>query len=394
MPASLSFFPVDNGDMTLAEFHDGTKLVIDVNIRLDADDPSCDECPDVAGDLRRRLKKDEKGRPYVDAFLLSHPDQDHCRGFVRHFHVGPLSEYADDKKPFEEKRIVIREIWSSPMVFRRACKTHTLCEDAKAFDREARRRVKVNREKNFQVEHGDRILILGEDQDGKSDDLKPILIKVDETISSIAGKATKAFSALLIGPLPFSNDVKEEEELGKNDSSVGINVRMFADSGDSTGSRFLTAGDAEVGIWEKQWKRRSKTPDQLTYDIMQTPHHCSWHTLSWDSWSELGEDAKVSKDARSALAQAEMGAFIVATSKAIEDDDDDPPCVRAKREYESILQPKKGVFMCTGEFPSKSNTATMTFTVTRDGIQPPTKTEASAKAAAGLGAAATPLPHG
>jgi hypothetical protein len=41
MPTTLTFFPVDNGDMTLIKFGDAasTTLLIDVNIRQDADDP-------------------------------------------------------------------------------------------------------------------------------------------------------------------------------------------------------------------------------------------------------------------------------------------------------------------------------------------------------------------
>src|SRR5204863_8177486 len=132
-------------------------------------------------------KRDQKGRPYVDAFLLSHPDKDHCRGLLRHFYFGPPSKYPDDKKPDAEKRIFVREIWSSPMIFRRASKEHTLCEDAVAFNSEAKRRVQVNRDREFHVGEGDRILVLGEDEDGKTDDLGPILIKVSETITQING---------------------------------------------------------------------------------------------------------------------------------------------------------------------------------------------------------------
>ena len=91
MPTTITFFPVDNGDMTLIKFGDldATTLLIDVNIRQDADDPD-GEARDVAKDLRERLKKDENGRPYVDAFLLSHPDQDHCRGLKRHFYLARI----------------------------------------------------------------------------------------------------------------------------------------------------------------------------------------------------------------------------------------------------------------------------------------------------------------
>jgi hypothetical protein len=63
-------------------------------------------------------------------------------------------------------------------------------------------------------------------------------------------------------------------------------------------------------------------------------HHTitSWHSLSYDSWSELGEDAEVSESARNALSQTRTGAVIIASSRPIEDDDNDPPSMRAKRD--------------------------------------------------------------
>jgi len=59
-----------------------------------------------------------------------------------------VKDYPDDKKPDNEKKILIGEIWSSPIVFRRASKEHTLCGDAGAFQKEAIRRVLLAREKN------------------------------------------------------------------------------------------------------------------------------------------------------------------------------------------------------------------------------------------------------
>ena len=95
------------------------------------------------------------------------PDQDHCRGIRNHFHLSAPADYADDEKPDNEKRITIGEMWSSPMVFRRASVEHKLCDDAKEFNKEAKRRVAVAREKNCSgIGDGDRILILGEDEDG------------------------------------------------------------------------------------------------------------------------------------------------------------------------------------------------------------------------------------
>jgi hypothetical protein len=395
MPTTLTFFPVDNGDMTLIKLGDtdATTLLIDVNIRQDADDPD-GEARDVAKDLRDRLKKDVNGRPYVDAFLLSHPDQDHCRGLTRHFHLGAPGEYPDDKKDYKDKKIVIREIWSSPIVFRRAGKTHTLCDDASAFNAEARRRVKLNRAKSFTVGDGDRILIMGEDIDGKTDDLGPILKKVDESFSTINGKQSAFFSAYLLAPLDAQDDEEEEECLVKNQSSVIMNITLAADAQTPDGAKFLTGGDAEVFIWNRQWQRHKDEPEVLEYDLLQTPHHCSWHSLSYDSWSEQGEKAKIDADARSALSQTRDGAIVVASCKPIADDDSDPPCIRAKREYAAIVKNAKGKFYCTGEYPDAKAVEPLVFTVTSQGVQPPSKKEVGAKAAAVLTSARTPMPHG
>ena len=86
--ASLSFFPVGNGDMTLVVTEGGFKILIGMNIRSDADDPDKD-MPDVAKELRDRLIRDSQDRLYVDVLLVSHPDEDHCRGLRKHFHLGP-----------------------------------------------------------------------------------------------------------------------------------------------------------------------------------------------------------------------------------------------------------------------------------------------------------------
>lgn len=396
MPTTITFFPVDNGDMTLVKFGDasGTTLLIDVNIRQDADDPDNDDCRDVAQDLRARLKKDAKGRPYVDAFLLSHPDQDHCRGLARHFYLGALADYPDDDADYADKKIVIRELWSSPIVFRRASKNHTLCDDAKAFNGEARRRVAANRKNNFNVEDGDRIKVLGKDIDGKTDDLTPICHEVNSVFSTIRGSASMFFSARLLGPFEPQDDEDKEELMAKNQSSVIINFTLAADSSTPKGANFLTGGDAEVYIWREQWARHKHEPYVFEYDLLQAPHHCSWHTLSEDSWSDKRREVKVDGDARKALSQANQGAFIVASSKPIVDDANDPPCIRAKEEYVDILSSKSGTFYCTGEYPKKSAVEPLEFTVGQWGLTPPAKKDGGAKAAGIIGAAKAPMPHG
>src|SRR5690606_20267858 len=137
------------------------------------------------------------------------------------------------------------------------------------------------------------------------------------------------------------DDDEEEEALSKNQSST---ILQFSLAGDQVGDRcrFLTGGDAEVAIWERLWQRHSWRSDWLSYDILQTPHHCSWHSLSHDSWSEMGGDAVGGEEARHALAQARDGAGVVARSKPIKDDDSGPRWIRAKREYVAIADGVNG----------------------------------------------------
>ena len=366
MAAKVTFFPVDNGDMTLIQLADADKtcLLIDCKIRSAADDPD-DGTPDVAKELRNRIKTDSNNRPYVDAMLLSHPDEDHCLGLETHFWLGRIADYSDDAKLQSEKRIIIRQLWSSPMVFRRASNDHALCPDAKAFNKEAKRRVAANLTQNFSVGDGDRIIIMGEDENGKTDNLGPVLIKSGERFSGINGQATDYLVSHILAPIGKQSDV-EEEMLSKNGSSVIINYDIKNSAYSSTTSRFLSGGDAGVDIWERLSDEFESS--DLEYDLLQAPHHCSWRSLSHDSWSDKGESAQVSQSARSALGQARNGAIIVSSSKPILDDKDDPPCIRAKREYRSILG-NSGIFKCTGEEPTTSKPAPLQFEATTSGFK-------------------------
>lgn len=386
MAAKVTFFPVDNGDMTLVELENGRQILMDINIRKPGDG-----IRDVAKDLRERLQKDAQGRPYVDAFLLSHPDQDHCRGLKEHFHLGPLSDYRMPKEG-ETGKIIIREMWSSPIVFRRAKRKaddHTLCEDAEAWATEARRRVNLFK-KNRYATSGDRIQILGEDEGGKTDDIPEILVKVREKITKLDGTTERAFEALLIAPKPKGTE-EEEETRSKNNSSVIINMAI-AHYGNLDACRLLTGGDAEVAIWERIWDDHKGSPKDLSYDLLETPHHCSWHSLSWDSWSKMGEKVQVSEKARKALGQARSGAYIIATSKVITDDDSDPPCIRAQREYKAIAKEVGGQFKNTAIHPSSADPVPMVFAIGAGGVSLESTQKASRTAATVLGS--QPVFHG
>lgn len=383
MTVKTHHFRVGNGDMTLVELESGRRVLIDINIRGAADDED-DDTPDVAGQLRDLLVRDGDGRLYVDAFLLTHPDADHVRGLVNHFHLGAPGDWveADDK-------ILIREMWSSPIIFRRACKkNHVLDKDAKAWAAEARRRVALFREQGA-PDPGDMILILGEDADGKTDDLEDILVKTGSRFGSVTGEEDGSFSALLLAPLPPSDDEDEEVVLSKNNSSVVVQLTLAA-SGKADAGVFLFGGDAEVEIWERIWDQYGDEPDDLAYDVLVAPHHCSWHSLSHDSWSQHGQNAQVSAKARKALGQPRSGAIVLASSCPVEDDDNDPPCIRAKREYVGILKPVGGEFRCVAD---GSGDEPFVFTINWAGPKP-RRLALGAGAAASTGIGTEALAHG
>lgn len=387
MKPELIFFPVGNGDMTLIKLESERTILIDTNIRV----PS-DEIRDVATDLRKSLKQDANGRPYVDVMVMSHPDTDHCRGFEEHFHAGPLDSYADSATP---KKIVIREMWSSPLVFRRAQTKHKLGPDAKAWNREAKRRVALFKSTRSTGSDGDRIVIMGEDRDGKTDDIQDIVAKVGATITRICGTMEPNFSALLLAPLKGSSE-EEENILSKNDSSIVMNYSIGAGT-NPTAVKFIDGGDAEVAIWDRLWDLHAKDATALQYNLLNAPHHCSWRSLSYDSWSDLGSAAKVSSSARKALGQALPGAIIVASSKEIKNDKDDPPCHRAKVEYQSIVNADtvKGEFWNTGTYPSAEQQEPMKFEVSAGGLKRVKFSVAvTAAASVGGGLGTAPLFHG
>ena len=383
MTASIVFFPVGNGDMTLVTLDNDQKLLIDLHVRKAADNDD-DDTPDVMADLRERLNRDGQGRLYVDGFLLSHPDKDHISGLETHFHLGPPEDWSKD-----DDKILIYEMWSSPVVFRRSSKSHTLCSDAKAWAKEARRRVALFRENGMIAGEGDRIQIMGEDEGGKTDDIVGIVVKANETVTKVNENSSGAFEGRLLAPLPQGDDEDTEELLAKNSSSVIIRFSIRG-GGIFDKCRFLSGGDAEVAIWERLWDDLGDdNADWLDYDILQAPHHCSWHSLSYDSRSEMGEDAKVCEAARNALGQIRKGAIVVASSKTIDPNDSDPPCDRAKREYISIVDDKNDRFICVADVWEDEERA-LEYEITASGITKTVKSAAKAATAAmGIGATAS-----
>ncbi|MCE5225856.1 MAG: hypothetical protein LLG05_08330, partial [Porphyromonadaceae bacterium] len=180
----VTFFPVGekNGGMILIRLNDKDKttILIDSSIGADKIAGYCD----VNQELRSRLPVDSEDRPYVDAFILTHRDQDHLQGIQTHFHLGSPENYPEQKKN-EDKKIFIRELWSSHNFWEPASTEYVLCDDAKAFNKEMKRRVSLF-EVNLTIQaEGNRAIIVGKDPDGKTDRLGDINFNVSDTFTLI-----------------------------------------------------------------------------------------------------------------------------------------------------------------------------------------------------------------
>lgn len=379
MTAKIVHFRVGNGDMTLVTLADGKAILIDCCLCDDADGSRNGN--DGIEQLLARLPRDDAGRPYVDVMILTHPDQDHCRGLVSHFHLGPLADYSK-----KMKKIVIREMWSSPLIFRRRSEDHPLCEDATAWNTEAKRRVNWFRDnKPTQPVDGDRILILGGDEPGHTDGVEELVINAGEVFNTIGGEANDYGSFRLLAPLPAEE--LGEEELDKNRSSIILQMTLSASDGDKEKTRYLCGGDAAVAIWKKLWEKYEDDTDALEYDLLLTPHHCSWGVISSEPYDK--GQGKPDADALNALGVIRAAGTIVSSSKTIENDDDDPPCYGAKLEYEKIADGVDGTFLCTADVSEP-----IEFEITDKGLQRVEKARSAYVAASSTKAVAQPMQHG
>lgn len=351
--------------MTLIKLNDSeeTTILIDMYIRKSADDEDDDNFFGVADYLRNQLYK--KGNiPHLDAFLLTHNDDDHIKGLENHFYLGDPSDYEEPEED-EEPLIIINEIWGSSRFWKRASDSNKLGDEGKAYNREMKRRIKLFEENDYTIQDsGDKVIIIGEDPDGKTEKLGKIVKDVGTIFSKINGtNISEKIKINILGPLSRQEDESEKDFKEKNRSSVILQI--LVKEGEYT-NHLLLGGDAEVFVWECLGKKYKENKKNLVYDVMLTPHHCSWHSLSNDSQSK-SEDPKINKDAKFSLEQAKDGAFIISSSKPIKNDDDDPPSFAAKQEYLSMIDEKH--FLCTEEYPNEKESEPIVIKLTEKGPQ-------------------------
>lgn len=346
---SATLFPVGNGDTTRIRLSDGSTILVDCHIR-----EAKPGVYDAHGHLADTLREDDEGRLHLDAFILTHPDRDHCGGFPKVFYTGDPAQYSDEDTDAE--RIIIDELWFAPGIFQEY--KAALCEDAKSFREEAERRIDLYCSGSSDRRlPGNRLRVIGASDNDALDGLGDILTIPGNTVNLINGKKHDDFRFFVYAPVKADSDDENGE---RNDTSIVLQARFDVD-GTEDAARIFLGGDAGCAKWERIIDVNDD--DNLEWDIFLAPHHCSWSFFSSDGYDP--DDPEPSEDIMHLLNLKRGRAYVVSSSKSIKDDGDNPPCYDAKEIYESVVGEER--FLCTGEHPDEDDPEPVHFTMTQNG---------------------------
>lgn len=387
----LKFYPVNNGDTVLIMLKDETTILFDSNIRETGKDADGNKIYDVKKDLLNSLKK-KKSNYHLDLFVLSHPDQDHCRGFVKHFYQGNPDNYGDSNRKADE--IIIDEMWVTSLLFN--CCTN---DDSKAFKKEAERRRKLwdDDDKN-KDKPGNRIRMIGYDGDERFENVPS---STPGEIQNVINGSTKTDFEFFIHSPFKDNLITASAEEDANFSSIVVQARFKVNASDKNFCTYvLLGGDADHNIWAKIWevstKESNNNEDKLEWDLFLAPHHCSWTYFNNVPYDDK-EENKTAKDTSLKILGKKVGnGQIIASCKLIKKNDDNPPHYQAKDEYIKKLN-KKEDFIELAKEPKESEPKPIIYKVTAQGpIREDKNQQGSAATAAGgeIGAANTRSEYG
>ena len=319
LPArGLVFWPVGNGDSTTIIVDSKVYLQVDLN-HLEKSTDNDDSSWAIADELVKRLPK-VNGHPYLAAFALTHPDQDHCRGFA---------ELLD--------KVDIGELWFTPRIFGEYNKD--LCDDAEAFKKEAKRRVKKTIDAKGDPGPGNRVHVFGysellEENDFKNFPSDLLTVPGKELTMIDAKDVSGKFRAFVHAPF------KEDDAGDRNDTSLGMQITLY------DGKQKLCAlllGDLSYPIIKRIFKVSEK--DDLAWNVLLAPHHCSKSVMYWKD--EGDDEEKLKKHIIEKMDAASLEPNrVISSSNPVPSSNkpgDNPPHAKAKTQYETITES----FLCT-----------------------------------------------
>jgi hypothetical protein len=366
------FWPVGTGDSTTVVVDDNHVVQVDLHDMAKADDAGAVVTP-VVDVLAACLPKRE-GKPYLAVFVLTHADLDHCCGFA------DLLE-----------AVTIGELWATPRLWREYQDSETvICEDARAFQKEAERRVKATRAAVARGERpasGDRILVVGYDSDREQHAYVDLPTEYPtgpgHVVTSLDGDdVSGSFEAFIHAPF------KDDCAAARNETSLALQVTLRDASG--VDGRVLLLGDLAHDTIMKifDYSEAHDREDRVAWDVLLAPHHCSKYVMYIDG--ELQQDVLEAFERH-----ARDKPVIVASSDPVpgrNDRGDNPPHATAKARYLQILD-SAAQFICTQEWPEEDCPAPVVFGMGSTGLQllDPSKLDTQDRASAGVRKQATEL---
>lgn len=323
----IKYYPVGNGDTSLI-ITKNANIITDCNIR-----EVKDGIYDVKKDLLDELDKRNKN-PYTDLFILTHHDQDHCQNFQKHFHTGLVDDYDTD-----DEKIIIDELWVNEYIL--GDDNIKADSDAGIIKKEVeRRRDLYKNNKASKDERGNRLMLIGYDDNDNFTNVPQHF--PGNPVDSINDKSFKKFDFFIHSP--FAQQVIEgNEQEDRNMSSIVYQARFYNSNNTDFTCRVLHGGDADHSSWAliKEKTEKYNNQEDLKWDIFQTPHHCSWTFFNDTPYKDEENDIDNSEPKQTSLDILNdyklTGAKIVATSKEIVDNDDNPPHYPAKTEYVNVV---------------------------------------------------------
>jgi beta-lactamase superfamily II metal-dependent hydrolase len=365
----IMFWPVGSGDSTTIVVDDDHVVQVDLRDMAQADLGGAAVTP-VVDDLAACLPQ-RNSRPYLSVFVLTHADQDHCQGFADLL-----------------KAVTIGELWATPRLWREYQDADVvICDDARAFQEEAERRVRATRAavgRGEKPESGDRILVVGYDSDREqhaySDLPDEYLTGPGHLVTSLDSDDMSAvFEAFIHAP--FAGDCAA----ARNETSLALQITLRDPAG--ADARVLLLGDLAHDTIMKifSYSEAHEREDRLAWDVLLAPHHCSKYVMYRDG--ELQQDVLDAFERH-----ARDHAVIVASSKPVparNDAGDNPPHAQAKARYLQIVD-GGDQFICTQEWPDADRPCPVVFGLSADGLAllDPSVIEDSAQTAGAVAKAA------
>ncbi|MGZ2370404.1 hypothetical protein ACXR6G_11495 [Ancylomarina sp. YFZ004] len=380
----IKYYPVNNGDMSLITVKDNTTILIDCNIREGDKDINDNDIYNVKEDLVKSIQK-RNNNPYLDLFVLSHPDEDHCRGFKKNFYTGDPTKYSETNRKNEE--IIVDEIWVTSMLF-----TTEQSNDANAIRNEVNRRKRLTGSEKDN--RGNRLRLIGYDEDKKLENVTTY-VPGDE-INTINDKTYTNFSFFIHAP--FKKDlIKSRATADRNSSSIVVQARFKDKDTDADHLTYaLFGGDSDHYIWQKiiEISENNDNEKYLKWDLFLAPHHCSWtffNNVSYDI-----KENQTPKDYSLKLINdyKELNGKIISSSKKIVKEKPNPPHKPAKDEYIKALSSKDDFFELA-VIPKEKSPEPIEFIVTNNGVTKSTeKAKVAITSGGAVGAASTVVKNG